>query len=293
MTRRVLFLGSPLAAVPILEKIIDAGHDVVGVISQPDAKRGRGATMSPTPVKKWAVEHGISVTDDLSWAEHFASDDVIGVVVAYGRIIPKRILDRVAMINVHFSLLPRWRGAAPVERALLAGDTETGVCIMDVEETLDTGAVYARESTAIELDDTTERLTMRLARMGARLLCEVLGGDMSNPLPQVGEASYAHKVRREETHIDWTMSANQVSRVVRALPAVTMFAGRRLRVLEAEVIEGSVDKPATFTRNGEVSCGEGLLRIGRVQPEGKSAMSCDEWLRGVRSDTVLTFEQVR
>src|SRR3984957_9534284 len=169
---RLVFLGTPDAAVPSLRSLVSAGHEVVLVVSRRDSRRSRRGDPEPSPVKLAASELGLQVTDDLD--EVTGAGAELGVVVAYGRIIPERILDQLPMVNVHFSLLPRWRGAAPVERAILAGDSDTGVCLMQVEEGLDTGAVSRRHSVVIGPDETADDLRARLAGVGASLLVEAL-----------------------------------------------------------------------------------------------------------------------
>lgn len=167
--RPLVFLGTPPAAAVVLEQLVNAGFNVVHVVTRHDAKRGRGSSMTPSPVKEVALRLGLTVSHDLEWIKANASRNMLGIVVAYGRIIPLSVLIDTPMINIHFSLLPRWRGAAPVERAILAGDTTTGVCIMDIEETLDTGAVYAQQEVAISESSTVQSLTNELATVGAQL----------------------------------------------------------------------------------------------------------------------------
>jgi methionyl-tRNA formyltransferase len=242
-------------------------------------------------VKKWALEHNLEVTDDLGRVDEFADGDTLGVVVAFGRIIPEELLAKMRMVNVHFSLLPRWRGAAPVERAILAGDERTGVCIMDVEKGLDTGAVHATDETVITDTDTTSLLTERLARMGAEVLLRVLQGDLADAVPQNGEATYAHKIEKSEYVIDWRASSVVIGRQVRALPALSVLNGKRLRVLECEVAEDhlvteehvarvTTEQPGHLDATGRVVCGTGSVILHRVQPEGRSAMSFRDWVNG-------------
>ncbi|HYU65811.1 MAG TPA: methionyl-tRNA formyltransferase, partial [Jatrophihabitantaceae bacterium] len=187
--RRLVYLGTPQMAVPPLRALHDAGHDIALVVTQPDRRRGRGPATSPSPVKALARELGIPVSHAVD--DVLTADADLGVVVAFGKLIKPHVLDALPMINVHFSLLPRWRGAAPVERALLAGDTETGVCIMDVDVTLDTGAVYAKETVPIGERDTADDLRATLVDVGTRLLLDVLAGELPRPEPQSGEPTYA------------------------------------------------------------------------------------------------------
>ena len=206
MTKRLVYLGTPEMAVAPLRALHAAGHDVVLVVTQPDKRRGRGGGTSPSPVKALAIELGLPVShvvDDV-----IATGADLGVVVAFGRLIKPHVLDAVPMINVHFSLLPRWRGAAPVERALLAGDAETGVCIMDVDVTLDTGAIYAAEAIPIAESDTADDLRERLVDVGTRLLVDVVAHDpLPTPTPQVGDPTYAEKFSPEEWELDWSTPA--------------------------------------------------------------------------------------
>jgi methionyl-tRNA formyltransferase len=306
---RLVFLGTPAAAVPPLRALVAAGHDVAFVVSRADKRRGRGSDLLPSPVKAAAIELGLSVTDSLD--DVAASGAELGVVVAYGRIIPSSLLDVVPMVNLHFSLLPRWRGAAPVERAVLEGDAETGVCLMAVEKGLDTGPIYAVGDTTIDEHESVEELRARLVEIGCRLLIENLSNGVAGlPIPrdQVGEPTYAEKIRPEELELHWERDANHLSRVVRLGRAWTTFRGRRLRVLEAAVepwvrpesaVAGEpVGASATGGRSnaaasegaspgslsGEVvTAGEGThLRLIRVQPEGKQPMAVADWLRGAR-----------
>jgi methionyl-tRNA formyltransferase len=288
---RLVFLGTPDAAVRPLETLVATGHDVALVVTRPDKRRGRGAELVPSPVKAAATALGLAVTDDLTEAVGVGAE--LGVVVAYGRIIPTAVLDRLPMVNLHFSMLPRWRGAAPVERALLEGDGETGVCLMAVEAGLDTGAVYAEEATAIGDDETADGLRARLVDIGCRLLAEHLPAgpvDLPTPHEQSGEPTYAEKLRPEEFHLDWGRPALDLDRVVRLGRAWTTFRGRRLRVLRATPVPAG-DRPAAgdgvpgVLSEGVVDCGSGSgLRLVEVQPEGKQPMAADAWLRGVRPE---------
>ena len=211
---------------------------------------------------------------------------VLGVVVAYGRIIKPDVLAAVPMVNIHFSLLPRWRGAAPVERAILAGDDTTGVCLMDVEEGLDTGAVYRRAEVPIGPDESASQLTDRLAWIGAGLLVDALEEGLGVPVPQAGEPTYAAKIEPEDLHLDWRRPASELHRVVRVGRAWTTWGGRRLLVLRAEEADGPDGGPGSVTRD-VVATGDGGLRLLEVQPEGKRPMAAAEWLRGAGPAVVL------
>lgn len=291
MPKRIVYLGTPDMAVAPLRALQEAGHDIALVVTQPDKRRGRGGATSPSPVKALATELGIPVS-------HVVDDVVdtgaaLGVVVAFGRLIKPHVLDAVPMINVHFSLLPRWRGAAPVERALLAGDSETGVCIMDVDVTLDTGAIYAEEVVPIGEADTADDLRERLVDVGTRLLVDVLDHDpLSTPTPQVGEPTYADKFSPEEWELDWSTPAVQVGRWIRAGHAWTTFRSKRIRVLAASVVGIPTDVPApgSLAEDGlTIGTGSGGLQLERVQPEGKGPMSWRDFANGARPGPGETF----
>lgn len=278
---RLVYLATPEIAVPPLRALVRAGHEVKLVVTRPDRRRGRGAATSPSPVKLEAERLGIPVAHDVH--DVLAADVELGVVVAYGRIIPARVLEQVPMVNLHFSLLPRWRGAAPVERAILAGDETTGVCVMAVEPELDTGAVYACEEVAIAPDDDLASLRRKLVDVGTRLLVEVLGAPLPEPRPQSGEPTYADKIGPDELRLRWERPAAELGRVVRLGRAWTTWRGRRLRVLEAEPVPSPDGAAAPGELHGDtVATGTGGMRLRTVQPEGRSAMPASTWLRGAR-----------
>jgi methionyl-tRNA formyltransferase len=261
--------------------LVDAGHDVRLVVSQPDKRRTRGGQLVPSPVKAAATALGLAVSDRV--------DDVIGVraelgvVVAYGRLIRPRVLAALPMVNVHFSLLPRWRGAAPVERAILAGDTVTGVCIMTLEEGLDTGPVHARAEVAIGPEETVDELRAELVEVGTRLLLAELAGGLSPPVPQTGEVTYAAKIDPEELHLDWDQPATVLLRVVRLGRAWTTFRGRRLRVRRARVVPvDAAGAPPGRLDGLVVATGAGGLELVEVQPEGREPMAAPAWRNGAR-----------
>jgi methionyl-tRNA formyltransferase len=277
--RPLVFLGTPDAAATVLRALVAAGCEIHHVITRPDAKRGRGGALSPSPVKEAAIEAGLSVSHDLDWITNHADSTMLGIVVAYGRIIPKDVLEIMPMINIHFSLLPRWRGAAPVERAILEGDDVTGVCIMDVEETLDTGAVYARAEMPISDVITASELTRDLSVLGAQLLVKTLNEGLGVPTPQSGEATYAAKITADDQRIDWNKSATDIVRTVRAVRAFTTVDGARLRIVEARLASEVVPN-GHVSATGCVGAGNGAVQLVTVQPEGKQAMDVDSWLRG-------------
>jgi methionyl-tRNA formyltransferase len=277
--RRVAYLGTPALAVPPLRALVDAGYEIPLVVSRADTRRGRGGATQPSPVKATAVELGLPVTDRLDDLHDVDVD--LGVVVAYGRIIPAAVLDRVPMVNLHFSLLPRWRGAAPVERAILAGDPTTGVCLMAVEEGLDTGAVYRRDEVAIGPDDTLEELRTRLVEIGVGQLIEALDGGLGDPEPQAGEPVYADKITPEERRLDWAGPAVDVHRRVRVGGAWTTFREKRLKVHRARVAESAPGPPGSL-HGLVVATGAGGIELVEVQPEGKACQAAADWRNGAR-----------
>ena len=206
----------------------------------------------------------------------------LGVVVAYGRIIKPEVLAEVPMVNLHFSLLPRWRGAAPVERAILAGDARTGVCLMELEEGLDTGPVYARAETPIGPEETADELRQRLGNIGNELLLRSLSDGLGAPAPQVGEPTYAAKVDPAELHLDFSLPAEVVNRAVRIGRAWTTFRGNRLLVRRANVLPDERALSQGQIQGNKVGTGQGALELLVVQPEGKPAMSAQDWARGAR-----------
>jgi methionyl-tRNA formyltransferase len=280
VTRRLAYLGTPATAVPPLRALAEAGQRPEVVVTRPDRRRGRGGGTSPSPVKEAAAELGVPVVYELR--ELIGSGVDLGVVVAYGRIIPADVLAEVPMVNLHFSLLPRWRGAAPVERALLAGDRSTGVCVMQVEEGLDTGPVYASEETLIGEGDDLVTLRHRLAAMGSRLLVATLAGPLPEPRPQEGEVTYAEKIDPAELRLDWEQPPEVLARLVRLGRAWTTFRGHRLRVREAVAEPGTTHLPPGALDHGCAAAGGGRLRLLAVQPEGRAVMSVDDWARGAR-----------
>ncbi|MEY3806577.1 MAG: hypothetical protein RIR69_1389 [Actinomycetota bacterium] len=290
--RPLVFLGTPDAAAVVLEALIAENFSIAHVITRHDARRGRGGATSPSPVKKVAHAHGIDVSHDLAWLEDNHDKGCLGIVVAYGKIIPASMLAHTPMINLHFSLLPRWRGAAPVERAILAGDTTTGVCIMDLEETLDTGPVHCCAEVPISASHTTATLTDELSRRGAQLLTDLLNRGLSDVTPQHGEATYAHKISSEELRLDWTADAVDIDRKVRALRSYTSLDQRRIRILDVAIADdGKLRAPGQCGTDGVVGTGNGAIRLVRVQPEGKNPMNATDWLRG-RANRVFQFDSI-
>ncbi|MEY2570301.1 MAG: methionyl-tRNA formyltransferase [Acidimicrobiaceae bacterium] len=251
-------------AVPPLRALVADGHDIALVVSAADKRRGRGNALSPSPLKAAALELGLPVTDRIDDLLALDPPAELGVVVAYGRIIKPPVLAHLPMVNLHFSLLPRWRGAAPVERALLAGDERTGVCVMEVEEGLDTGGVYRQAIVEIGADETAEELRAELVRVGTGLLIDALREGLGTPAPQDGEVTYAKKLDPAELEIDWTRPPIELHRLVRLGGAWTTHHGKRLKVWRS--------------RLGD----DGRLELLEVQPEGKGRMAFADWARGAR-----------
>jgi methionyl-tRNA formyltransferase len=296
---RVVFFGTPADAVPSLEALHAAGHEIALVVTQPDKRRGRGSEPSPSPVRAAAdaLELPVctpgkarEVVDEVA-----ASGAEVGVVVAFGQLLPPALLEAVphGFVNVHFSLLPRWRGAAPVERAVLAGDRETGVCIMALEAGLDTGPVFACERTPIGAQETAGELRTRLVGLGTELLVATLPRvPEAKPAPQTGEPTYAEKLTVEEFALDWERSAEELARVVRAgnprPGAWTTDHGTRLKLWRARALSAGIDAPpGTVFGHTRVATGDGALELVEVQPEGRRAMDANAWLAGRRAPDAL------
>jgi methionyl-tRNA formyltransferase len=296
---RLVFFGTPADAVPALEALHEAGHDVAFVVTQPDRRRGRGSEPSPSPVKAAAEGLGLRVlTPDRSREvidDVAASGAELGVVVAFGQILPQALLDALphGFVNVHFSLLPRWRGAAPVERAMLAGDTETGVCIMALEAGLDTGPVYSHTVCTIGSHETAGELRARLVAAGTQLLVETLPAvPTTRPRPQTGVPTYADKLTVEEFELDWAQPAVDLARIVRAgnprPGAWTTDDGTRLKIWRARPLSAGIDEPpGTVFGHTRVATGDGALELVEVQPEGRRVMAANAWLAGRRSPSAL------
>jgi len=294
---RILFLGTPADAAPPLRALVAAGHEVAFVVTQPDRRRSRGSGSDPSPVRRAADELGLDVRTPVKAREIVddarASGAQLGVVVAFGQLLPPSLLDALPLgfVNLHFSLLPRWRGAAPVERALLAGDTETGVCLMQLEAGLDTGPVYATARVPIGARESAGELRARLVEVGTQLLVDHLPAvDGGRPAPQVGEPTYAEKLTVEEFALDPARPAVELDRVVRAgnpRPGAWMRVGRRrVKVLRAHPENMATPGlgPGAITQVGELVTAYDVLALDEVQPEGKRPMSGAAWRAGLRSD---------
>jgi len=305
---RILFAGTPDFSVPPLKALLEAGHQVVGVYTQPDRPAGRGRKLTPSPVKALALAEGLpvhqptSLRDAQAQAELQALAPDLMVVVAYGLLLPPAVLatPRLGCVNIHASLLPRWRGAAPIQRAIEAGDDQTGISIMQMDEGLDTGPVYLRKAIPIAADETGGSLHDRLARLGAEALMEALPGIAAGtltPQPQDdAQATYAAKLTKAEATIDWHQPAQVIERKVRAFNpwpvAQTPYRGASLRIWEAQALKTATDQPpgtvVAAERTGvEVATGDGLLRITRLQMPGKRAMDAADFLNAHAMEGVV------
>ena len=290
---RVIYFGTPDIAVDPLRALVDAGCNVELVVTRPDVRRGRGNHTSACPVKVAAQEMGLKVSHSLSdvVALVSTSNDLLGVVVAYGELISMDVLSVVPMINVHFSLLPRWRGAAPVERAILAGDETTGVCIMRVVESLDQGEVFSRAEMPILSTDTLVSLRQKLLVASLPLLVTAVKNGFSQGVAQSGEALYAKKILTSELQINWSNSATQIDRLIRVGGAYTHIGGKRLKIVKAKIVADSMTNASygaikvVSRHECEVKTGSGCISLIEVQPEGKAVMKVDGWLNGARIET--------
>jgi methionyl-tRNA formyltransferase len=304
---KIIFAGTPEFALPVLQVLLDSSHELVAVYTRPDRPSGRGQRLTESPVKRLASRLALPVCQpgtlrdrDAQAALDALKADLM-IVVAYGLILPPAVLavPRLGCINVHASLLPRWRGAAPIQRAILAGDRETGVCLMQMEAGLDTGPVLASAACPIEPDDTGGRLHDRLSVMGAQLLKENLDqiarGELEPRVQNDSQASYADKLEKAEAMIDWTMSAEQIARQVRAFNpwpvAETRYSGRQLRVWEARPVAMATERPPGMVlaagKSGiDVACGVGALRILTVQLAGARQVSSIDFINAHPLDGV-------
>ena len=298
---RLVFAGTPDFAATALKALIAAGHTIVGVYSQPDRPAGRGRKLQPSPVKQVALDHEIPVfqpeTLKTAEAQKQLADlkpDVM-IVAAYGLILPKAVLDipTHGCLNIHASLLPRWRGAAPIQRAIAAGDSETGITIMQMDEGLDTGAMLLKSLTAIDTSDTGGSLHDRLAELGGKAIVEALEllkkGELTGEPQNDDLACYASKLSKTEGHIDWATDATAIERLVRAFNpwpgTYTDLGDQRIRIHEARALVTDSDAfPGTVVhrdRDGiDIACGNGTLRITRLQLPGSRAQSVNDLING-------------
>ena len=297
---RVVFMGTPEFSVPALDALVAAGHELCCVYTQPPRPAGRGKKDRPSPVHLRAealgipVRHPARLRDPVDQAEFAALQADVAVVVAYGLILPQPVLDapRLGCLNIHASLLPRWRGAAPIHRAIMAGDTETGVCIMQMEAGLDTGPVLLRLSLPISPQDTTGALHDRLSALGAAGITQALSQlDSLTPDPQsdVG-VTYAEKIDKAEAQVDWTRSAVEIDRQIRGLSpfpgAWTMAGDTRIKLLASRVVAGS-GAPGAVLQGLTIACGDGAVEILRAQRPGKKAAEAEIFLNGFALPTHL------
>ena len=295
-------MGTPEFSVPVLEALVDAGHEIAAVYCQPPRPAGRGKKERPTPVHARAEELGLEVRHPVSLkgageqAEFAALGADVAVVVAYGLLLPQAVLDapRLGCLNIHASLLPRWRGAAPIHRAIMAGDQETGVCIMQMEAGLDTGPVLLRKAVAIGTEETTQDLHDRLSALGAAAIVEAL--DRLPELEPVAQpeagVTYAHKIDKAEARIDWSLPAVQIDRQIRGLSpfpgAWTTLDGKRLKLLRCRLSEGA-GQPGEVLTGLTIACGDGAIEVTEAQIEGRGRQDAQAFLRGtaVAPGTVL------
>jgi len=293
---RVIFMGTPDFSVPALDALIEAGHEVVAVYCQPPRPAGRGKKERPSPVQARAEDLGLELRHPVSLktADEQAAFAALGadvaVVVAYGLILPHAILRAPVhgCLNIHASLLPRWRGAAPLHRAIMAGDAETGVSIMQMDEGLDTGAVLMCEATPIGAEETTGELHDRLSAMGARLIVEALARlDRLTPEPQPAEGvTYAAKIDKTEARIDWTRPAPEVDAMIRGLSpfpgAWTEMEGQRVKLLASRVSVGEGAPGEVLDGALRVACGRGAVQLLRLQRAGGAVQDAEDFQRGMR-----------
>ena len=288
--RRIAYLGTPDVAVGPLEALVAAGFDVAVVVTGPDRRRGRGSGTSPTPVKAAAHRLGLEVHHDLAEVTRVPGGVDAGVVVAFGSIIPVAVLAGVPMVNLHFSLLPRWRGAAPVQRAILAGDTETGVAVMEVVPELDAGGVLASATVPIAAHATADALATELVAVGSELLVDVLSGPLPEPQPQQGEVTYAAKITASDRHLSGGLGAVDLERRVRVGGAWFSLGGVKVVVPAARACPGGCAggaAPAPGEVDGDdngvfLGAADGVLELGEVRPAGRATMPAADWWRGAR-----------
>ncbi|WP_170454028.1 methionyl-tRNA formyltransferase [Ruegeria arenilitoris] len=291
---RVIFMGTPEFSVPVLDALVQSGHEIAAVYCQPPRPAGRGKKDRPTPVHARAealglpVRHPTTLKSPEEQAAFAALKADVAVVVAYGLILPQPILDapRHGCLNIHASLLPRWRGAAPIHRAIMAGDAETGVCIMQMEAGLDTGPVLLRQATPIGPEETTAQLHDRLSAMGADLIVQALDRlpELTpEPQPEVG-VTYAAKIDKAEARVDWSRPAVEVDRQIRGLSpfpgAWTQIEGERVKLLASRLSDGQGVPGEVLDDALRVACGTGAVELLRLQRAGKAAQDRETFLRG-------------
>ena len=301
---KVVFMGTPDFSVPVLDALVEAGHEILAVYSQPPRPAGRGKKDRPSPVQARAealglpVRHPMSLKGTDEQAAFAALNADVAVVVAYGLLLPQAILDapKHGCLNIHASLLPRWRGAAPIHRAIMAGDAETGVCIMQMEAGLDTGPVLLRQTTSIGAEETTAQLHDHLSQIGANAIVDALASlDQLVPEPQPDEGvTYATKIDKAEARIDWNQPAVEVDRKIRGLSpfpgAWCEWDGQRIKLLASRLAEGQGAPGEVLDDDLTVACGEGAVSLLRLQRAGKGAQDAETFLRGVPVAKGQTFQ---
>jgi methionyl-tRNA formyltransferase len=301
----IVFMGTPDFAVPSLAEIVASGHNVLRVYTQPPRRSGRGKKLTKSAVHQFADLMGLPVETPESFRKSKVIDGLealnadVACVVAYGQILPQRALDAptYGCLNLHGSLLPRWRGAAPVQRAIMAGDAQTGVQIMQMAKGLDTGDILLSETTDIRGDDTAASLSQRLSQIGAQMWPRILGAverEALSPTPQSGAPTYAHKIDKSEARLDWSLSSRNLEAHIRGLSpfpgAWCEIDGRRVKIHLAQTVDGQGKPGEVLDGSLTIACGEGALQLLSVQPAGKSRMGVDDFLRGTDVPIGTIFE---
>ena len=289
--KRIVYIGTPQIAVAPLQALVAAGFDVELVVTGVDKRRGRGTQTTANPVKTAALALDIPISHDINDVLKLNPDGLLGVVVAFGSIIAPEILQHVPMINIHYSALPRWRGAAPVERAILEGDSTTAVCIIQVVEQLDAGDVLASAPCTIREDDSVAGLRDRLGHLALPLLIDICSNGVSSQQAQVGDVVIARKISTNDLAIAWSSSPDQISRQVRLGNAFTFFEGKRFKVHEVSQVSEQLPEGSISFKDGMVLVGTrvGSLQLLTVQPEGKPRVAASEWARGARLSNASAF----
>ena len=289
--KRIVYIGTPQIAVAPLQALVAAGFDVELVVTGVDKRRGRGTQTTANPVKTAALALDIPISHDINDVLKLNPDGLLGVVVAFGSIIATEILQHVPMINIHYSALPRWRGAAPVERAILEGDSTTAVCIIQVVEQLDAGDVLASAPCTIREDDSVAGLRDRLGHLALPLLIDICSNGVSSQQAQVGDVVIARKISTNDLAIAWSSSPDQISRQVRLGNAFTFFEGKRFKVHEVSQVSEQLPEGSISFKDGMVLVGTrvGSLQLLTVQPEGKPRVAASEWARGARLSNASAF----
>jgi methionyl-tRNA formyltransferase len=289
--KRIVYIGTPEIAVAPLQTLVAEGFVIELVVTGVDKRRGRGTETSANPVKAAALALGIPVSHDINDVLKLNPDGLLGVVVAFGNIIAPEILQHVPMINIHYSALPRWRGAAPVERAILSGDSTTAVCIIQVVEQFDAGDVLATAPCAIGDDDSVVALRGRLGQLALPLLIDICSNGVSSQQAQTGEVVVARKITAHDLAIDWSSIPVAISRQVRLGNAFTFFDGKRFKVHEVSSASEQLPAGSISVHDARVLVGArgGSIQLVTVQPEGKPRTSASEWARGARLSTTSVF----